>query len=240
MPDQVRHDRQQFSAFMNLDTVSYERGNLNLDAQFIHIYRNMKAEDIKISLGLPSSAVAEVTAFYFDIFPRKLGLVLGRRKGVKMIADHLNKDQIFVARAGDTIVGIAGFKYDGVGLFELDKQAFLECYGPLIGRARAALWASVQTVPRPNQLLLEGLGVLPHRRSSGIGTMLLKAVDQRAMELGKTEVILEVTDTNSRAKALYERFGYRTVVTKRNLMFRLAGFSAAHLMLHKLNKDSKP
>jgi ribosomal protein S18 acetylase RimI-like enzyme len=196
--------------------------------------RNMQAVEINISLGLPSSAVQEVAALYFDIFPRKLGLVLGRRKGVKIIAHHLNKDQIFVARAGDKIVGIAGFKYDGIGLFELDKQAFMECYGPLIGRARAALWASVQTTPRSHQLLLEGLGVLPDRRSSGIGTMLLKAVDQRAMELGKTEVILEVTDTNTRAMALYERVGYRIVVTKRNLMFRLAGFSAAHLMLHKL------
>lgn len=200
----------------------------------------MQAEGVNISLGLPSSAVEVVAAQYFDIFPRKLGLVLGRRKGVKMIADHLNKDQIFVAWVANKIVGIAGFKYDGVGLFELDKQAFVECYGPFIGRARAAIWASVQTTPRPQQLLLEGLGVLPDRRSSGIGTMLLKAIEQRTMELGKTEVILEVTDTNSRAMALYERVGYRIVVTKRRLMFRPAGFSAAHLMLHKLSEDSKP
>lgn len=197
----------------------------------------MHAEDITISIGPPPSAVAEVAALYFDIFPRKLGLVLGRVKGVKIIADHLNKEQIFMAWAGDQIVGIAGFKYDGTGLFEIDKQAFVDCYGPLIGRARAELWASVQTTPRPHQLLLEGLGVLPHLRGNGIGTMLLKAVDQRAMELGKTEVILEVTDTNSRALTLYERLGYRVVVTKRRLMFRLAGFSAAHLMLHKLTGD---
>jgi GNAT superfamily N-acetyltransferase len=199
----------------------------------------MQVEDVNISLGLPSSAVAEVAGLYFDIFPRKLGLVLGRVNGVKLIADHLNKDQIFVAWEGDQIVGIAGLKYDGTGLFEIDKQAFIEFYGPLIGRARAALWASVQTTPRSHQLLLEGLGVLPDRRSKCIGTMLLKAVEQRAIELGKTEVILEVTDTNSRAMSLYERFGYRVVVTKRRLMFRPAGFSAAHLMLHKLSEDSK-
>ncbi len=197
----------------------------------------MHLKDINISLGLPALVVKEVAILYFDIFPQKFGLVLGRARGIKLIAEHLNKDQIFVARAGDQIVGIAGFKYDGTGLFEIDKQAFVDCYGPLIGRVRAELWASVQTTPRPHQLLLEGLGVLPHLRGNGIGTMLLKAVDQRAMELGKTEVILEVTDTNSRALTLYERLGYRVVVTKRRLMFRLAGFSAAHLMLHKLTGD---
>jgi ribosomal protein S18 acetylase RimI-like enzyme len=197
----------------------------------------MQAEGVNISLGLPTSAVAEAAALYFDIFPRKLGLVLGRRKGIRMIADHFRHDQIFVARMTDKIVGIAGFKCDNVSMFEIGRQAFLECYGPLIGRFRAAIWASVQTTPRSNQLLLEGLGVLPDLRSNGIGTMLLKAVDQRAIELGKTEVILEVTDVNHLARALYERFGYRIVITKHRIMFRPAGFSAAHLMLHKLSDN---
>ena len=41
----------------------------------------MQTENVNIVLGLPASAATEVAALYFDIFPRKLGVALGRRKG---------------------------------------------------------------------------------------------------------------------------------------------------------------
>ena len=151
-----------------------------------------------------------------------------------LIAAHINANRVIVALDGEEIVGIAGLKYNGSGFFASDRRGFLKHYGPLVGRVRAGLWASVQTNPRPHQLLLDGLRVLVHLRNRGIGTALLEAVHQRAGELDKTEVILEVVDTNPRAKELYERFGYKTVLTTHRWSFRLAGFSSAHLMLCRL------
>ena len=194
----------------------------------------MEAISVNISIGLPPDSSTKIAAMYFDIFSRKLGAVLGRRVAVAMIADHISADRIIVAFDGEEIVGIAGLKYDGTGFFAPDRRGFLKHYGPLVGRVRAGLWASVQTNPRPHQLLLEGLGVQADLRGRGIGTSLLEAVDQRARELDKAEVILEVVDTNPRAKALYERFGYRTVSTTRRWMFRLAGFTSVDLMLRRL------
>jgi len=194
----------------------------------------MLAENVNISIGLPPDSSAEIAAMYLDIFSRKLYAVLGRRAALSLIADHISADRVIVATNGDEIVGIAGLKYDGNGFFSPDRRGFLKYYGPLVSRVRAALWTSVQTIPRPHQLLLDGLGVKAELRGHGIGTSLLEAVDRRARELDKTEVILEVVDTNPRARALYERSGYRTVLTTRRWMFRLAGFSAAHLMLRQL------
>ena len=97
-----------------------------------------------------------------------------------------------------------------------------------------ARWSAVQTNPPPHQLLLDGIGVQAHLRSRGIGTALLGAVSRRAKDLGKTEVILAVVDTSPRARALYERFGYQTVLTTRRWMFRIAGFSSVNLMLYRL------
>jgi ribosomal protein S18 acetylase RimI-like enzyme len=194
----------------------------------------MDAESVNISIDLPPASSEKIAAMYFDIFSRKLGAVLGRRAAVAMIAGHISADRIIVALDGDEIVGIAGLSYDGTGFFAPDSHSFLKLYGPLVGRVRARLWASVQTNPRPHQLLLDGLGVKADLRGRGIGTSLLEAVDRRARELDKTEVILEVVDTNPRAKALYERLGYRTVLTTRRWMFRIAGFSAAYLMLRRL------
>ena len=187
-----------------------------------------------MSMGLLPGSSAKIARMYFDIFSRKLGAVLGRRAAVAMIADHIIADRIIVALDREEIVGIAGLKYDGKGFFAPDRRGFLKHYGPLAGRVRAGLWSSVQTNPRPHQLLLDGLGVQADFRNRGIGTALLEAVDRRARELDKTEVVLEVVDTNPRARSLYERFGYRTVLTTRRWMFRLAGFSAANLMLRRL------
>jgi hypothetical protein len=55
----------------------------------------MGAESVTISVGLPPSAAAKIAMLYFDIFPRKLGLVL----------DHRDAE----------VVGIAGLKYNGAG-----------------------------------------------------------------------------------------------------------------------------
>ena len=195
----------------------------------------MDTESVNISVAMPPDSSAKIAAMYFDIFSRKLGAVLGRQAAVAMIADHINANRIIVALECEEIVGIAGLKYNGTGFFAPDHRGFLKHYGPLVGRVRAGIWASVQTNPRPHQLLLDGLGVQAHVRGRGIGTALLEAVNRRARELDKTEVILEVVDTNPRAKALYERFGYQTVLTTRRWMFRFAGFSSAHLMLYRLN-----
>ncbi len=192
---------------------------------------------LNISSDLPPDNTTKIAELYFDIFNRKLTSVLGRREAVGIIADHINIDRIIVACDEKEVVGIAAVKYNGTGFFAPNRHGFLKRYGTIVGRFRYGLWESVQTNPRSHQLLLDGLGVQADLRSQGIGTALLKAVHQHAKEKEKTEVILEVVDTNPRAKALYERSGYKTVLTTRRLIFRLAGFSSADLMLRRLSKS---
>lgn len=194
----------------------------------------MDTESVNIAVGLPPNSSGKIAEMYFDVFNRKLASLLGRRVAVKMIADHITTDRIIVACDDKEVVGIAGLKYDGTGFFAPNRNGFIKHYGAIVGRVRYRLWASVQTNPRSHQLLLDGIGVRTDLRGRGIGTTLLKAVDRRARELDKTEVILEVIDTNPRAKSLYERFGYQTLLTTRRLMFRMAGFSSAHLMLRRV------
>lgn len=65
-------------------------------------------------------------------------------------------------------------------------------------------------VARP-LLNIHDLAVLGECRGQGIGGVLLKAVDDRARELGCCRVTLEVVDDNPGAKRLYERTGFRMV-----------------------------
>ena len=52
------------------------------------------------------------------------------------------------------------------------------------------------------------LAVMPHLQSCGVGTMLIRALENRARARGASHVDLGVTDGNPRARALYERLGY--------------------------------
>ncbi|WP_035864520.1 GNAT family N-acetyltransferase [Kitasatospora cheerisanensis] len=53
------------------------------------------------------------------------------------------------------------------------------------------------------------LGVHPALQSCGIGTFLIRTAEQRITARGLTRAELGVEDDNPRARALYERLGYR-------------------------------
>ncbi|MET9595172.1 GNAT family N-acetyltransferase [Streptomyces sp. NPDC006516] len=53
------------------------------------------------------------------------------------------------------------------------------------------------------------LAVHPALRSCGVGTVLIRAAEQRIKDRGLRQAELGVEDGNPRARALYERLGYR-------------------------------
>ncbi|MER7537248.1 GNAT family N-acetyltransferase [Streptomyces sp. NPDC097704] len=62
---------------------------------------------------------------------------------------------------------------------------------------------------RPGAGTLWQLGVLPALQSCGIGTFLIGSAEQRIVARGLTRAELGVEEDNPRARALYERLGYR-------------------------------
>jgi ribosomal protein S18 acetylase RimI-like enzyme len=57
-------------------------------------------------------------------------------------------------------------------------------------------------------LNIHDLAVVPEHRGTGIGRALLAAAEVRALRRGCCKLTLEVQDSNRRARALYERFGF--------------------------------
>ncbi|MFD0075393.1 GNAT family N-acetyltransferase [Streptomyces sp. NPDC127166] len=62
---------------------------------------------------------------------------------------------------------------------------------------------------RPGAGTLWQLGVLPALQSCGIGMFLIGSAEQRIAARGLTRAELGVEEDNPRARALYERLGYR-------------------------------
>jgi ribosomal protein S18 acetylase RimI-like enzyme len=60
----------------------------------------------------------------------------------------------------------------------------------------------------PTEAYLVGMWVSPAARGSGAGPALVDAVIAQARASGKRRVILDVVESNNRARALYERCGF--------------------------------
>ena len=60
------------------------------------------------------------------------------------------------------------------------------------------------------------LGVDPERRGRGLGTRLMLALAEAALEAGSSHLTLEVRVSNEAAQRLYRRFGFETVGLRRH------------------------
>lgn len=82
---------------------------------------------------------------------------------------------------------------------------------PLLRRLRERGLRTDGLVPeaRPGEYYLDSLAVSGAYRGAGIGTRLIEAFERRAASLGWEQAMLLVEQANLKARALYERLGYR-------------------------------
>jgi ribosomal protein S18 acetylase RimI-like enzyme len=71
------------------------------------------------------------------------------------------------------------------------------------------IWHGFKEPGVPDCPEINGLEVVPERRSQGIGTAIIRAAEQLAVQRGRHQIGLGVNDDNLRAAALYCRLGYR-------------------------------
>ena len=89
----------------------------------------------------------------------------------------------------------------------ISSRAFVAaCASGLLGAARAVLvLALFHRKLTAGQLLMDGIAVSPKMRGRGIGTKLLRRLEQYARNEGYESLRLDVIDTNPAARRLYER-----------------------------------
>ena len=69
-------------------------------------------------------------------------------------------------------------------------------------------------LPKKKEIVLGHLGIQEEMRGKGLGTKLIDALMEQATRDAESRFILDVSEENPRAKALYDRLGF--VVTKKN------------------------
>ncbi|MHA1674180.1 MAG: GNAT family N-acetyltransferase, partial [Promethearchaeota archaeon] len=84
---------------------------------------------------------------------------------------------------------------------------------------------------KKDEVYIGAIAVSDAFRSRGIGTQLLTAVEKYALENGFNFVTLEVINTNPRAHALYESFGFKNIKERKfGFITKRAGFTGAFKM----------
>ncbi len=86
-----------------------------------------------------------------------------------------------------------------------------------------------------DELYIDTVSVEPAWRGRGIGTALMAEAEQQALRLGLGACSLSVDLTNSRARGLYERLGFRTMATIAHAQYaRAIGYAGFHHMVKPL------
>lgn len=125
----------------------------------------------------------------------------------------LGADAHTVAVADGEVVGIGSF------YTKAEYQQLSSAQGKNL-IAHFGWWEFLRMMPRglriqrgisklkDGQLYLANLGVKPQLRSRGIGKALIEAAAQRARAQSLRQLVLDVSEKNPRAEALYQRLGF--------------------------------
>lgn len=174
--------------------------------------RQARPEDVNEAVELIYSAAPDGYEFLYGIKGA------GARDYIRY---EFQRGSGFLGAAAHTVAVVDG-QVAGIGAFysKADYQALSsEQVKNFI--ARFGVWQFIQLMPRglrvqrgisklkEGQLYVANLGVKKELRSKGIGKTLIEFAQRRASERGLAELVLDVSENNPRAEALYQSIGFK-------------------------------
>ena len=167
--------------------------------------------DLTVTPGFADGERAALAALYWQAFGGKLGRILGPApRAEAYLARALRPDHALVAREGTgRVLGVAGFRTRQGSFLPADRAALAAVYGEPGGALRAAALALLASDTDGARFLVDGIAVAEAARGQGVGHALLAALVAEARRRGHAAIRLDVVADNPRARALYERVGFR-------------------------------
>ena len=189
---------------------------------------------ITLHSSLPPHLTDAAAALYWQAFGGKLGVVMGPDAKAQCYLTRVLRSDHAIAAIGPTgdLLGIAGFKTPQGSFAGGEWADMVAIYGWIGALWRTPLLGLLAREVDNERFLLDGVCVAKYARGQGIGSALLGEICAEAVTRGYTQVRLDVIDTNWRAKALYERLGFKVMKTDRlGLLRYVFGFNASSTMV---------
>ncbi|MFT7594652.1 MAG: ribosomal protein S18 acetylase RimI-like enzyme [Paracoccaceae bacterium] len=187
-----------------------------------------------ITPGFHEAERAQVAGLFWQAFGPKLGKVMRpEARALAFFETALNPEFALVARdAQGRLLGLAGFKTDQGGMAGGSLAQLAQVYGWVGAMWRGMVLSVLERKVQAGVFQMDGIFVDAAARGMGVGTALLQAVADAAAARGLEQVQLDVIDTNPRARALYERVGFRATSTEQTGPFKwVFGFDSATRMV---------
>lgn len=192
---------------------------------------------VTVFRGLHAELRPQAARLYWEAFGGKLGRVLGPDDRALRFFQRVIRGDLCFSAVGDggELVGIAGYKTPAGSFAGGTWDDLTGVYGRWGGRWRGGvLWTLGHEVDN-DRFLIDGICVAKAHRGKGVGSQLLAALYREAAERGFGSVRLDVVQENWRARALYERQGFRPTKTEELGVLRfLFGFASSTTMVRPL------
>ena len=195
-------------------------------------------QGVTIRRGFPTGQRALAAEIYWEAFGSKLMRVMGPdARAIAFLEHGLKADHCWSALdASGRLIGLAGYKTPYGSFSGGSRRDLNRIYGRFGAAWRAGLLRLLASDVDNHRFLVDGIAVARHARGQGVGRALLAALYGEARGRGYAAIRLEVVDTNSRARALYEREGFAAIATDRLGLLRYAfGFTSATTMVRILD-----
>ncbi len=193
--------------------------------------------EITLRHGLPTGQRRAAARLYWGAFGSKLGRVMGPdRKALAFVERVISERHVISASdPAGRVVGVIGYRTGSGSFVGGGREDMVAIYGPV-----GALWrmACLSVLARDHErsaLLIDGLAVEAEWRGAGVGAALIEALALEASRRGYRELRLDVVGENLRARALYERLGFRVARRRDSRMTQtLFAFETVFIMIRDL------
>ena len=180
-------------------------------------------EIVKLS-GLDDNQVNQAITVFIEGFYNVFKIVSKDKEKLHKLFKHsFDYEMTYTYLLDGVAVGFLGLATCQKRPIKINKEAFMDMLsgfaGNLVYKSMSAAIEKIN-VTDPDEICIDYIATSPEHRSKGIGKKLIEYVRDN---MGCKYIRLEVFSKNPRAKAFYERVGFKTVGAKFNLMLILQG-----------------
>ena len=184
----------------------------------------MAEQDIRIVDGIADEHVEDALRVAYDAFGKKFRIGFKNADDlIRLFHDSLDPTRCYSAEVDGRLMGFLAFKTDSREFFLLNPVAVFSKFWPW--QAIRILFNLILLAGRgagSDEFVVDAVAVSESSRGLGLGTALMERAEEKARDMGKRKMTLQVIGENAGAIRLYERLGYRSVRTQGGFLVRLA------------------
>jgi ribosomal protein S18 acetylase RimI-like enzyme len=168
----------------------------------------------EIKLGIPEELRHQAAIICYEGFSQIKWLWGSQQKAITVLKASFNTELGLTALMQGQLVGFIGLKYENRPFFQFERSHFIKELGLLRGLLAFLILDNVSPAkPLSDEVYIAILVVDASMRGKGIGSLLMQSAFEIAQQNKCTAVVLDVANTNSNARRLYDRLGFKPVRT---------------------------